>query len=299
MKTQVAVVIVSYNSAEVIEGLLASIPAAMGDLDASVVVVDNGSSDNSVEVVEAFGGCKVVRGQNVGYAAGINAGVAALPEAQTILILNPDVRLHPGSVERMFSTLMSSGAGVVAPRVLNSDGSLFRSLRREPTLLRATGLGFTKQALLDEYISDPEAYEHRQVVEWALGAALLVRTEVHDQLSGWDASYFLYSEETDFSLRAADHGWPTIYEPAAVATHIGGASGQSERTQTMQIINRVRLYARRHRAFPAACYFALVVLSEASRIARGNRESRTVLRALLMPSRRPQQLNCSGSFIPR
>lgn len=292
-------VIVSYNSAHVIEGLLETLPAALGELTASTVIVDNGSSDNSIDVVEAFGGARIVRSENNGYAGGVNTGVDALADAESILVLNPDVRLEPGSVETMFATLKSSKAGVVAPKVLEPDGCLFRSLRREPTLLRATGLSFTHWPVVDEYISEPEAYEYRQVVDWALGAALLVRTEVYKQLSGWDESFFLYSEETDFSLRAADLGWSTIYEPAAVVVHIGGQSGQSERTHAMQIINRVRLYARRHSRIAAVAYLFLAVLSEASWVARGKKESVAAIRALLQPSTRPKELNCSGLFIPR
>jgi len=293
------VVIVSYNSAHVIEGLLESLPAALGGLTASAVVVDNGSTDNSIEVVESFGGCKVVRSENNGYAAGVNAGVEALPDAESILVLNPDVRLEPGSVEALFGTLTSTKAAVVAPKVLNPDGSLFRSLRREPTLLRATGLSFTHWPVVDEYVSDPQAYEHCGVVDWALGAALLVRTDCHKQLSGWDESFFLYSEETDFSLRASDLGWQTIYEPSAVVTHIGGQSGQSERTHAMQIVNRVRLYARRHR-FPASwAYFLLAVLSEVSWLVRGKKESAAAIRALLQTRSRPPELCCSDSIIPR
>lgn len=298
MSDDVAVVIVSYNSAHVIEGLLETLPAALGRLTASTVVVDNGSTDDSVQVVEDFGGCKVVRSENRGYAAGINAGADALPHAETLLILNPDARLEPGSVETLFDTLKSTNAGVVAPRVLEPGGGVFRSLRREPTLLRATGLSFTHWPLFDEYISEPDTYERRQRVDWALGAALLVRTECHRQLSGWDETFFLYSEETDFSLRAADAGWPTFYEPDAEIMHIGGQSGQSERTYAMQIVNRVRLYARRHRRPAGWAYFFLAVLREMSRIARGKMESVAALRALVQPSRRPQELACSESLLP-
>lgn len=299
VRDDVAVVIVSYNSAHVIEGLLESLPAALGALTASTVVVDNGSTDNSTDVAAAFGGCKIVRSENNGYAGGVNRGVDALARAESILVLNPDVRLEAGSVETMFATLKSSKAGVVAPKVLEPDGSLFRSLRREPTLLRATGLSFTHWPVVDEYISEPEAYDHRQVVDWALGAALLVRTEVYTQLSGWDESFFLYSEETDFSLRAADLGWTTIYEPDAVVMHIGGQSGQNERTHAMQIINRVRLYARRHRRPAALAYYLLAVLSEISWAARGNSKSPAAIRALLRPGKRPKELGCSDSLIPR
>jgi N-acetylglucosaminyl-diphospho-decaprenol L-rhamnosyltransferase len=299
MRCDVGVVIVSYNSAHVIEGLLATIPKALGGLTAVVVVVDNGSSDGSIEVLAGIGGCTVIKSHNNGYAGGVNVGVNALPDVETILVLNPDVRLEPGSVETMFATLQATRAGVVAPKVLEPDGALFRSLRREPTLLRAAGLGWTQRPLFDEYVSDRGTYEHRKVVDWALGAALMVRREVDAALGGWDESFFLYSEETDFSLRAADLGWPTIYEPGAVVVHIGGASGRSPTTHAMQTLNRVRLYARRHTTVAGAAYFCLAVAAEASRLLRGQKESRVAIDALLRPSSRPAELDCSGSFLPR
>lgn len=295
----VKIVIVAYNSADVIEDLLTSIPKALGGLRAVVVVVDNGSTDRTVEVVESLGGSLVALSHNTGYAGGINLGAVVGPPAEAIVVLNPDVRLGPGSIESMFATLQSTRAGIVAPRVLAGDGALFRSLRREPTLLRAAGLGRTRLHWLDEHVSDPLAYQHRQTADWALGAALLIRTRVHQLLGGWDESFFLYSEETDFCLRAADRDWATVYDPDAVVTHLGGASGRSARTHSMQVVNRVRLYARRHTVAAGLAYLALTALGEASRVLRGRPESRVALRALLRPSARPAELGCSASLLPR
>ncbi|MCD9196887.1 glycosyltransferase family 2 protein [Aeromicrobium wangtongii] len=299
MSYDVGVVIVSYNSAHVIEGLLATIPQALDGLSAVTAVVDNGSTDNSLEILRARDDCLVVENSNTGYAAGVNRGVEALPGVETILVLNPDVRLGPGSVRSMFATLQATRAAVVAPRVLQPDGQLFRSLRREPVLLRTAGLGWTKRPCFDEYISDPATYEHRQVVDWALGAALLVRRDVHTALGGWDESYFLYSEETDFSLRAKDRGWSTVYEPTAVVTHIGGASGRTVRTHVMQVLNRVRLYARRHPPYAGVAYLCLSVLSETSWVLRGQGESIASVKALLSPRSRPAELGCSDTIVPR
>lgn len=128
---------------------------------------------------------------------------------------------------------------------------------------------------------------------------MLLSRECYDALGGWDESYFLYSEETDYCLRARDIGWLTRYEPAAVAVHIGGQSGQSARIHAMQIINRVRLYRRRHGPPASALYLTLAVASEASWVARGKRRSLTAIRALLMPTTRPSELGCSDRLLPR
>jgi N-acetylglucosaminyl-diphospho-decaprenol L-rhamnosyltransferase len=115
---------------------------------------------------------------------------------------------------------------------------------------------------------------------------------------GWDESYFLHSEETDLSLRARDRGWATYYEPAARALHHGKRSGYDDRIHSMQIVNRVRLYSRRHGGAASWAYYGLNVLGELSWLARGNTESRASLQALLRPGRRPPEIGCSGRLLP-
>ena len=295
---EVDIVVVTHNSANVIGDLLASIPGALGGLTARVVVVDNGSSDRTVPLLRACGGCRVVESENAGYSAGINRGVSELEGDAPILVLNPDVRLGRNSIVALLGALALPATGVVAPNVRNADGSLNFSLRREPTLLRACGLGFTTSPRFSEHIVETGVYENPAVVDWVLGAAMLVSRKCHQELGGWDESFFLYSEETDLCLRARDHGWLVRYEPEAVVTHIGGESGRTPRIHSMQIVNKVRLYARRHDSMASWAYFGFTVASEASWVVRGHRQSVTSLRALLMPSRRPREIGCSQRLLP-
>lgn len=291
--------IVTYNSEAMIAGLLDTLPAALDRLAAEVIVVDNSSTDATVEVVRRRADCRLVEAPNLGYAAGINRGVAESSGDGPVLVLNPDIRLAPGSVRAMVDALAKPGAGIVVPRVLDAHGTLAPSMRREPTLLRNLGLGGTGHAVFAEYVGDPASYERAQTCDWALGAALLVSRACHEELGGWDESYFLYSEETDLCLRARDRGWLTRYEPSAVVTHIGGGSGRSGRTHAMQILNRVRLYRRRHRLPASALYYLLSILSELSWLLRGKQHCRASLRALLVRSARPRELGLSGGLIPR
>ncbi|HET7018373.1 MAG TPA: glycosyltransferase family 2 protein [Streptosporangiaceae bacterium] len=299
MPPDLAAVIVTYNSAQVVGNLLDSLPAALDGLSADVIVVDNGSTDDTVDVLLARGDCRIVRSANIGYAGGINLGVRQSPDAPVILVLNPDVILHAKSVPPLLAALSRPGAGIVAPQVRSEHGRLELSLRREPTLLRALGLTKTKLPVFSEYIAEPAAYRSPRPVDWATGAVLAMSRDCFDALGGWDESYFLYSEEVDASLRARDAGLATWYEPQAVATHIGGQSGRSDTTHSMQIVNRVRLYRRRHGSFASWCYYALTVANELSRIPRGHAESRTSVLALLSPARRPSCLRCSDSLVPR
>jgi len=299
MQPEVVLVVVTYNSARDVPDLLDCVPAALAGVHGAVIVVDNGSQDETVAVLRARGDCQVVEAENRGYAAGINRGVAAGPPAPAILVLNPDVRLQPGSVPEMLRALALPRVGVVAPKILEVDGSVSRSLRREPTLGRASGLGFTRLPAFSEYVTAAAAYQRAHPVDWALGAVLLLRRECYDELGGWDESFFLYSEETDFCLRARDRGWLTRFEPSAVAVHIGGGSGQSDRTHVMQIVNRVRFYVRRRGSVRGWLYWAATIASEATWLARGHRQSRAAIRALLAPRSRPPELGCSAHVLPR
>jgi len=293
------IIIVTYNSARVIVDLLDSLPAALDDLTADIVVVDNGSTDGTVELLEHRGDCRLVRSANVGYAAGINRGVREAAGASAILILNPDTRLLERSVPPLVAALLVPGTGIVAPQIRSAEGTLELSLRRKPTILRALGLTRTGVAALSEYVSETDAYSYPHAVDWALGAALLMSRECFDALGGWDESYFLYSEETDLSLRARDQGILTRYEPRSVVVHIGGQSGRNDKTHAMQMVNRVRVFRRRNGALASWCYYMLTIASELSWVARGHRQSRFAIVALLRPSLRPPELGCSRRLMPR
>jgi N-acetylglucosaminyl-diphospho-decaprenol L-rhamnosyltransferase len=299
MGPEVNVVIVTYNSINVIGDLLDSIPEAFDGINYDVVVVDNGSTDGTAEFVTARRECRVVRSENVGYAGGINTGVREAVPAEAILILNPDVRLSGRSVSPLLAALQEPDVGIVAPQVRSQRGGLELSLRREPTLPRASGLAWTGLTVLSEYVTSAADYGRPHTVDWALGAALLISRKCYDALGGWDESYFLYSEETDLCLRARDKGILTRYEPRSVVVHIGGQSGRDRRTHIMQIVNRVRLYRRRHGVFGAWCYYWLTVASELSWLARGHRQSWSSIAALLSPSRRPAELRCGDRLMPR
>ena len=295
----IAVTIVTYNSADHIEALLDSLPGALGSLSASVVVVDNGSEDGTRELLALRPDVTVIRSENVGYAAGMNRAVAESPEAEAVLILNPDASLDPDCVPRMLEVLRSPGVGIVAPRVREEDGSLSPTLRRGPTLGRVGGLSFTRRPAFSERVEDPADYDVEHDVDWAVGAILLVDSRCYEQLEGMDESFFLYSEETDFSLRAREAGWSTRYTPTAGAMHVGGGSGESETTHVMKILNRVRLYRRRTGPVRGGVYFAASLGVEVRRALLGRRRSWAAARALLFPRARPEPLGLRHCFIPR
>jgi GT2 family glycosyltransferase len=192
MSSELVVVIVTYNSVDMIGTLLDSLPSALGGVEAQIVVVDNGSSDGTPSAIKERGGCRLVESINNGYAAGINRGVAEATDARAILILNPDIRMTPGAVPTLLGRLREQSIGIVAPRTERSDGGLEHSLRREPTLLRSLGLSRTRMAVFSENLNRPEEYAESRVVDWAVGAALLVSRECFDAVGGWDESFLLF-----------------------------------------------------------------------------------------------------------
>lgn len=289
---RIGVVVVTFNSADVVEGVLASLPAGMDGVDWSLVVVDNGSTDGTVDIVRgAAPRAEIVECRhNGGYAAGINVGVAHVGACDAYLILNPDVRVAPGCGAELLAGLRRTGAGIVVPRLLDAQGMLISSRRREPTLRRAVAdalLGAERAGRigeLGEVVTDPGVYERESVTDWAEGSTQLVSAACWAAAGPWDESYFLYSEETDFALRARDAGFPTWYVPSAVATHLEGGSAGSPRLWRLLVANRYRLYARRHRWPASSAFWAVLVLREASRAALGKDTSRAALRGLLSPS---------------
>jgi GT2 family glycosyltransferase len=289
---EVVVVVVTYNSAQLVADLVASVEAGMGDLSWRLVVVDNASRDATLHAVRraAPDAVVVAMGRNAGYAAGINAGAAQLGPGRALLVLNPDVRLSPGCVPDLLVALEEPGVGVVVPRLLDGQGLLVPSMRREPTVLRAIAdalLGAQRAGrfpLLGEVVSDPTEYDRAQPTDWAEGSTQLVSAECWRRCGPWDESFFLYSEETAFHLTVHDHGFTTRYVPTATAVHLGGESTTSPTLWSMLVANRLKLFADRHGRTRSTAYWAALLVRESSRALLGRRTSRRAVRTLLSPA---------------
>ncbi|WP_053850876.1 glycosyltransferase family 2 protein [Streptomyces sp. NRRL B-24085] len=287
----VAVIVVTWNSAEVLPGFLAALPDGMAGLDWRLVVADNDSADDTVEVLARLAPYATVvqTGRNAGYAAGVNAALRAAGDLGAALICNPDIRMRQGCAKRLVDSL-GDGVGIAVP-LLYEEGrdTPHHSLRRESSVLRALGeavIGNRRAGRfprLSELVTDPGAYERPTRADWATGALMAVSAECRAACGPWDESFFLYSEETEYCLRARDLGWATQLEPSAEAVHLGGDSQVSPRLWSLLTVNRVRLYRRRHGAVATACFRAAVLLRETSRAALGRPASRAAVAALLRP----------------
>lgn len=290
---RVAVVVVMYNSEELLTDFLASLEDGMRGVAFELVAVDNASPDESAALIERIApDATLVRtGVNGGYAAGINAGVAAAGPHTAVLVLNSDVRLAPNCVAELLRALRKPGVGIAVPRLTNGEGRLIDSMRRAPSVARAFGdaiLGANRAGRhprLGEVVTDPGAYDIEQRTDWAEGSTQLISSECWQSCGKWDESFFLYSEETEYNLRASDRGFSTIFVPNARATHLEGGSGLSHNLWVLQILNRIRLFRRRHGMIATALYWAATLLRESTRAILGRRGSRVAALALLSPRR--------------
>ena len=279
----VAVVCVTFNAADHIVSMLGSLDEATSSLELPVVVIDNGSGDGTVDLVRSVTNVTLVEERNGGYSAGLNRGFREVPDGHDILILNADVVLEPGSIDRLAAVLAEDDDVAIAVPVLrDASGALLPSLRRSMAWWRTLAealVGGSRAGRLGEAY-EPDPHGGPQEAEWATGAAMLLCREIADELGPWDESFFLYSEETEYCLRARDRGYKVVCQPAAVMTHVGGEMGRDPRLWALRAVNRIRLQRRRGR-LGAAALRVTSVLFEARRAAVGDVVSRAALKALL------------------
>ena len=234
----IAIVTVTYSPGEYLTRFLDSVPAA-SSAGAVVVMADNGSTDGAPEAAAAEReGVELLHtGGNIGYGAGMNAGVEALRDRRAageidgefVLVSNPDVVFDPGSIDEMVAAARRHPtAGAVGPLIREVDGSVYPSARSIPTL--GAGIGhallapvwknnpFTRRYLADS-VMDTE-----RTSGWLSGSCQLLRWEAFDAVGGFDERYFMYMEDVDLGDRLARAGWQNIFTPAAEITHAKGHS---------------------------------------------------------------------------
>ncbi len=248
----VSIIVVSWNTCDLLLACLASIQQSVGTLSADVWVVDNGSTDQSVSAVRSqFPDVRVlVNRDNLGFAAANNQGIAA-SNARYVLLLNSDTVAFPNAIEQLVHFAdRHPAAGVVGPMLINPDGTFqgsfldFPSFYRE--LLNVTGLGRRlKGSWYPNY--GPEHAQVARPVEVVQGACMLVRRSAIEHVGVMDEAYFMYSEETDWCLRHARAGWELWYLPDAIVKHYGGQSTAQVKYEMLQALYRSKVrFFRKH-----------------------------------------------------
>jgi hypothetical protein len=262
----VSIVLVSWNTRELLLGCLAALPAAVGGLCADVWVVDNGSTDGSVEAVRSgHPDAHIIQNErNVGFAAANNQAIVA-SAGRYVLLLNSDTIALPGSIERLVRFADARPAmGVVGAMLLNPDGSFQASFADFPSLhselLSATGLG---ARLFGHWYPNygPRRSQRARRVDYIQGACMLARRAAIEQAGLLDEHYFMYSEETDWCLNMRRAGWETWYTPDAQIVHYGSQSTRQVRHAMIQALYRskVRFFRKHHGPLAAAILRAAFV----------------------------------------
>jgi GT2 family glycosyltransferase len=278
-------VVVTWNSADVLTGLFDSLESGMAGLRWRLVVADNDSADGTPDLVRT----------KAGYAAAINAALEAVgplgKETDAVLVCNPDIRMKPGCGAALVRGLEREGTGITAPLLFDGTGRMIRTLRREPNPLRLLGemvLGAHRSgrfAALGEQVANPRAYRGPTRADWVAGSLMALSRECVEACGPWDESFFLYSEETEYALRAGSRGLATRLAPDAIAVHLEGEATVSPKLWTLLTLNRVRLYKRTHSAPAVAAFWGALLLREGSRALLGRASSRAAVRALVSPGR--------------
>ena len=253
--TVVSAVIVTYNSRDVIAACLDSFAGHTSRDTCEVVVLDNCSTDGTAEFVESsYPWVRLVRStRNAGLSAGNNAGVAA-SSGESVAIINPDVRFDADVLSPLAAYLRAHGdVGVVAPKLLNDDGSLQLSCRAFPGY--STVL-FNRYSLLTRLLPDNRRsreylmsdYDHASIrdVDWVSGAALMFPRRIFDRLGGWDAGFFLFNEDVDFCRRVHDAGYRVVYDPEVFVYHSIGISKVASSHIIIERHRSIWRYYRKH-----------------------------------------------------
>ncbi len=287
-----AAIVVNYESGPLLLETVRSLLADSAAGEPELVVVDNGSSDGSLDTLRgAVPDVRVISPErNVGYAAAANRGIDATT-APFIAVCNSDLRVDAGTAAAMLRRFESDpDLGAAGPLVRDTDGALYPSARSVPRLRDAVGHGivglfkpnnrFTRR--YRELDADPS---QPRDVDWVSGALIWLRRAAVDEVDGWDAGYFMYVEDVDLCWRLRRAGWRVAYEPRGRVTHVQGASTERRPYRMLLEHHRslLRFAAKRWRGWhrvllvPAAGYLGvralLAMLLRAVRPRRARREA--------------------------
>jgi N-acetylglucosaminyl-diphospho-decaprenol L-rhamnosyltransferase len=226
-----AAVVVNFESGPLLGACVRSLLSDTSAGAAELVVVDNGSHDDSIAELEAtHPGVRVVHSPgNVGYARAANLGTA-VTQAPIVAVINPDTIVEPGAAVALVARLeRESRLAACGPRLRNPDGSDYPSARSLPSIPVAIGHGllglwWPKNRFTARYRQLDADPGLPRLVDWVSGAAIWLRRSALDEVGGWDERYFMYLEDTDLCWRLRRAGWEIAYEPGGIVVHVQGAS---------------------------------------------------------------------------
>ena len=257
-KMAVDVVLVNWNAGRLLVEAVTSIAQYHSNLVSSVIVVDNASTDNSLERIETLADLPfplllVHNAENRGFGAACNQG-ATLATSEYLLFLNPDTRLFEHSLSfplAFMEDANNQSVGICGLQLIDERGEISRSCARFPTasmiFYKISGLDKLFPARFQSYFMDEWGHSENREVDHVIGAFFLLRRRMFERLNGFDERFFVYLEDLDFSLRAKKAGWASYYLADARAYHKGG--GTSEQVKAKRLFYSLRsriLYGYKH-----------------------------------------------------
>ena len=236
-----SVVIVSYNTRELTLRCLRELTAHLNaeKLSHEIWVVDNGSKDDSARAIrDEFPGAHLIaQPENIGFGPANNLAFERA-RGRFLLLLNSDAFVHAGTLSALTEFLdepENTRVGAVGPQLRNADGSLQKSCWKFPSPARTwmEALGAAQIISTHPRWGDYYRWAHdeKRSVDFIIGACLLVRRAVFEQVGGFDPEFFLYAEESDWQKRMRAARWDVVLVPQAQVTHLGGASGAGEKAR--------------------------------------------------------------------
>lgn len=250
MAGKLVVAIVSFDSAHVLERCIVSLRSSVSAYELDIIVVDNGSSDESIELCARLGARVIPNGENLGYAKAVNRVMGELGCAEFLLVANPDVYFPRHSVDSLL-TAMNNGSGYAAigPRFVNGDGSDSRVPNGRRVigrnafwchLLFARFLRLHRNPWTRRYHGNPAV---RREPDWLSGACLLVRAAAFQDVNGFDERYFLFFEDVVLGIRMREKGYKLLYDPEVSVEHVSGMSTRNVSTWRHHVRSARQFYS--------------------------------------------------------
>lgn len=260
------VVIVNWNAGSQLKDCVESLNNFGAGLIGQIIVVDNGSTDHSMRLIENLPLVRsVLLAENAGFARGCNQG-ALHATSPYILFLNPDAAVFVDTLPAVFACMESAeqrNTGICGVRLLDEHGHVARSCSRYPSASRCLAQSLGLDKFVPRLGAAMTEWDHLQnrYVDQVIGAFFLVRRDLFIQLNGFDEQFFVYYEEVDFAYRAAKAGFRSYYLNDASAFHLGGGVSNQVKARRLFYTLRSRLlYAVKHFSVAAIVLVALSTL---------------------------------------
>lgn len=272
------IIIVNWNSGTQLQDAIISIAKFGVKTVNKLIVVDNGSSDDSLMMVEANATdlpfpLRIIRNlANLGFGAGCNQG-ASQTDSEFLLFLNPDTVLFEDTLSKALTYMQDSAnarVGICGVQLLDMQTRISRSCSQFPSARRFIAQAMGLDRVFPQLGHFMTEWDHRETreVDQVMGAFFLVRRAVFEALGGFDERFFVYFEEVDFSRRARNRGWRSVYLASAQVFHAGGGTSRQVKARRLFYSLRSRLlYAFKHFSWAGAMpvMFATLLVEPISR----------------------------------